>query len=138
MLTDEKSEIRELALRRIMKSRKQKRTSPVRSFCVPLINFEATSYIDMIDWQKTPITEPPIVMDIDDDTFLNMIREEDTPRLDFAHYPCHTQSVERHIKLVTEATRVVCGPEKRDGFIRARLESRSKMTKLDTKAQHHL
>ncbi|KAK0069476.1 hypothetical protein Bpfe_000653 [Biomphalaria pfeifferi] len=138
MLTDEKSEIRELALRRIMKSRKQKRTSSVRSFRVPLINFEATSYIDMIDWQKTPITEPPIVMDIDDDTFLTMIREEDTPRLDFARYPCHTQSVERHIKLVTEASQVVCGPEKRDGFIRARLESRSKMPKLDTKAQHHL
>ncbi|KAK0066832.1 hypothetical protein Bpfe_003567 [Biomphalaria pfeifferi] len=92
MLTDEKSEIRELALRRIMKSRKQKRTSSVRSFCVPLINFEATSYIDMIDWQKTPITEPAIVMDIDDDTFLTMIREEDTLRLDFARYPCHTQS----------------------------------------------
>ncbi|KAK0066937.1 hypothetical protein Bpfe_003672 [Biomphalaria pfeifferi] len=138
MLTDEKSEIRELALRRILKSRKQKRTSSVRSFCVPLINFEATSYIDMIDWQKTSITEPPIVMDIDDDTFLIMIREEDTPRLDFARYPCHTQSVERHIKLVTEASQVVCGPEKRDGFIRARLESRSKMPKLDTKAQHHL
>ncbi|KAK0042646.1 hypothetical protein Bpfe_027944 [Biomphalaria pfeifferi] len=138
MLTDEKSEIRELALRRIMKSRKQKRTSSVRSFCVPLINFEATSYIDMIDWQKTPIAEPPIVMDIDDDTFLTMIREEDTPRLDFARYPCHTQSVERHIKLVTEASQVVGGPEKRDGFIRARLESKSKMPKLDTKAQHHL
>lgn len=138
MLTDEKSEIRKLALRRIMKSRKQKRTSSVRSFCVPVINFEATSYIDMIDWQKTPITEPPIVMDIDDDTFLTMIREEDTPRLDFARYPCHTQSVERHVKLVTEASQAVCGPEKRDGFIRARLESRSKMPKLDTKAQHHL
>ncbi|KAK0055677.1 hypothetical protein Bpfe_014952 [Biomphalaria pfeifferi] len=137
MLTDEKSEIRELALRRIMKSRKQKRTSSVRSFCVPLINFEATSYIDMIDWQKTPITEPPIVMDIDVDTFLTMIRE-DTSRLDFARYPCHTQSVERHIKLVTEASQVVCGLEKRHGFIKARLESRLKMPKLDTKAQHHL
>ena len=138
MLTDERPDIRELALRRIVKSRKQKRTSSVRSFCVPVLNFEATSYIDMIDWQKTPITEPPIVMDIDDDTLLIMIQEEDTPTLDFARYPCHTQAVERHIKLVTEASEVVCGPEKRDGFIKARLESRSKMPKLDTKAQHHL
>jgi hypothetical protein len=48
---------------------------------------------------------------IDDDTLLTMIREEDTPRLDFARYPCHTQAVERHIKLVTEASEVVCGPE---------------------------
>ncbi|KAK0061524.1 hypothetical protein Bpfe_008906 [Biomphalaria pfeifferi] len=133
LLIQKTSEIRKLALRRIMKSRKQKRTSSVRSFCVPLIKFEATIYIDMIDWQKTPITEPPIVMDIDDDTLLTMILEEDTPRLDFARYPCHTQSVERHIKLVTEASQVVCGPEKRDG-----LEWRSKMPKLDTKAQHHL
>jgi hypothetical protein len=64
MLTDERPDIRELALRRILKSRKQKRTSSVRSSCVPVLNFEANSYIDMIDWQKTPIAEPPIVMDI--------------------------------------------------------------------------
>ena len=92
----------------------------------------------MIDWQKTPMTEPPIVMDIDEDTLLTMIREYDTPRLDFARYPCHTQAVERHIKQVTEASELACGPEKPGGFVRARSESRSKMPKLDTKAQHYL
>lgn len=138
MITDERPHIRELALRRILKSRKQKCTRSVRSFSVPALNFEATDYVDMIDWQQTPITEPPIVMDIDDNSLLTMIRDEETPKLDFARYPCHTQAVERHIKLVTEASEMVCGKEKRDGFIRARLESRMKMPKLDTKRQHRL
>ena len=52
MRTDERPDIRELALRRILKSRRMKRTSSARSFCVPVLNFEATSYIDMIDWLK--------------------------------------------------------------------------------------
>ena len=84
MFTNERSDIRKFALRRILISRKQKRTRPVRSFCTPVINFEATSYIDMIDWQKTPITEPPIVMDINNNTLLTLIREEDTPRMDLS------------------------------------------------------
>ena len=34
-------------------------------------------------------------------------------------YKCHTQAVERAVKLVTEAASSVVGEEARDGFIRA-------------------
>ncbi|KAF2903508.1 hypothetical protein ILUMI_02675 [Ignelater luminosus] len=36
--------------------------------------------------------------------------------------PCHTQAVERCIKLVTEASQAVCGDDVRDGFIGVRLK----------------
>ena len=39
------------------------------------------------------------------------------------NFPCHTQAVERCIKLVTEASQSVCGENRRDGFIRSRKES---------------
>jgi len=32
-------------------------------------------------------------------------------------FPCHTQSVERSVKLVTDASIAVCGESARDGFI---------------------
>jgi len=36
-------------------------------------------------------------------------------------FPCHTQAVERAVKLVTDASTAVCGESARDGFIRARI-----------------
>jgi hypothetical protein len=47
--------------------------------------------------------------------------------------PCHTQAVERCIKLVTEASAAVCGTAARDGFIRVRNEARNKMPRFETK-----
>ena len=55
-----------------------------------------------------------------------------------SHYkdiPCHTQAVERLIKLVTEASEHVCGEAEREGFIKNTLESRKNMPKFDTRKQ---
>ena len=49
-------------------------------------------------------------------------------------YPCHIQSVERYVKLVTEACQFVCGHMNRDGFIRSTIESRVNMPVFETKA----
>jgi len=48
-------------------------------------------------------------------------------------FPCHTQAVERHVKMVTEAGKSVCGKERREGYIRAKIASRKNMTKYNTK-----
>ena len=58
----------------------------------------------------------------------------DTP-LAVAAYPNHTQSVERCIKLVTDASKAVYGYDAQDGFIRARISSRTVMPRFDTKKQ---
>lgn len=56
--------------------------------------------------------------------------------MDFEKYPCHTQAVERCVKLVTEASLALCGPEARDGFIRTRIKARQDIPVFDTKSQY--
>ena len=54
MLTDERSHIREVASRRILTARQQRKAkAKVRQFSVPNLNFEATDYIDLIKWRDT-------------------------------------------------------------------------------------
>ncbi|GBP06283.1 Protein asteroid homolog 1 [Eumeta japonica] len=54
MLTDEEKHIRELAARRILKARSSPSTGKLpRTFEVPELNFDAKSYIDLINWQET-------------------------------------------------------------------------------------
>ena len=48
---------------------------------------------------------------------------------------CHNQAVERHTKLVTEASADVTGFEKRDGLIRQKIQSRRLMKAFNTKKQ---
>ena len=49
--------------------------------------------------------------------------------------PCHTQSVERHIKLVTEASSSVCDHLNREGYIRNKLKSRAATPQFNSKCQ---
>ena len=63
---------------------------------------------------------------------------DNTDVIQLPHFPCHTQSAERCIKLVTEASAAVCGQEQRDGFIRARFESRTIMKTFHANAEYWL
>ena len=56
------------------------------------------------------------------------------PAMDFVDFPCHTQSVERMVKVVTEASSSCIGKRKRDGAMRAKLKSRSVMPEFDHKS----
>jgi len=49
------------------------------------------------------------------------------------NFPCHTQSVERSVKLMVVASGAVCGQTRRDGFIRSRIESRRIMPQFHSK-----
>ena len=49
--------------------------------------------------------------------------------------PCLTQTVERCVKLITEASSPVCGADSHDIFMRARIQSRKEMPVFDTKRQ---
>lgn len=53
---------------------------------------------------------------------------------DFNLFPCHTQALERCVKLVTGASQKICGADARDGYITTTLFSRSIMTDFSTKA----
>ena len=48
-------------------------------------------------------------------------------------FSCHTQPVERAIKMMTEAAGSVIGAEARDGYIRQKIRSRKEVPRFDSK-----
>lgn len=140
-LTDERHEIRQLGLRRILKARiNENDPQIVREFKVPPMSFGAEDYTNLISWQKVNITEPPLTKGLTDDQIRHCIQcISETGEMgsdwfvDFPKFPCHTQAVERMVKLVTEASAAVIGEEARDGFIKARIESHKMMPAFETK-----
>jgi len=62
MIADERKYVRELGMRRILRARSE--AYGLRKFRIPALNFDATDYIDLIDWQETELTEPPLLTDI--------------------------------------------------------------------------
>ncbi|GBN27997.1 hypothetical protein AVEN_273696-1 [Araneus ventricosus] len=83
-------------------------------------------------------TEPPLTMGISDEALKQMVVDGIPAEVfDFQNYPCHTQSMERYVKLVTKTSIAVCGATKRDGFIRIRLESRQLLSQFNTKDEYH-
>ena len=103
----------------------------IRAFIVPKINFKATSYPDLIDWETAIFSEPPMTMSLSKEEILEFV---ETP-MTVPNYPCHTQAVERTIKLVTDAAGSVIGPEARDGFMRQKIKSRKEIGRIDSKKE---
>ena len=107
-------------------------SSNIRKFVIPKINFAATSYTELIDWNKANLTEPPLTKMLSDDE----IKSFDEIPFEVPKYPCHTQAVERAIRLVSEASTSVVGFEARDGFIRQRIRSRKELNTFDSKKDY--
>lgn len=137
MITDERKHIRELGLRRILKARSH-RVAGIRKFKAPQLKYDSVDYFDLIDWPNTRITEPPLIAGISDHDITELVKNGETTMVDFPRYPCHTQAVERCVKIVTQASAAVCGQISRDGFIKSRLESRRIMPTFNTKADYHV
>lgn len=104
-------------------------SSQVRPYVVPRINFEASDYMDLIDWEATQLSEPPLTSSLTNEQLTAI---KDSP-LQVADYPCHTQAVERAVRLVSEASASVIGQDARDGFIRQRIQSRKGLKMHATK-----
>ncbi|GBL85112.1 hypothetical protein AVEN_221331-1 [Araneus ventricosus] len=134
MLVDEREHIRDLVYRRILKARQivpKKKT--VRNFVPQKINFQASDYIE-INWNSCVVYRPPMLRDLSEDDIKSLINSDTTPIREIQKFPCHTQAVERWIKLVTEASNKVCGHDARDGSIRATLKSWSVMPNFSKKS----
>ena len=132
MLADSSKLKREKATNMTMKLRKNQNHSErtvVREFRVPNLLFDATDWDEIIDWTHVNITESPLTRSLTDK---QIQRIKDIP-LVVQKYPNHTQNVERSIKLVSEASKAVYGFDSRDGFIRARIKSRTMLPQCDTK-----
>jgi hypothetical protein len=134
MLTDERNYIRLLAIRRILKARENKQEG-IRRFTVPVIKFEAKDYTDLIDWHQSVVTEPPMLRAVSNEDFRNILKEK-ISLLEIKEFPCHSQAVERAVKIVTDASASVVGQIERDGLIRAKLESQRIIPSFESKSKY--
>ncbi|CAI9740997.1 Hypothetical predicted protein [Octopus vulgaris] len=91
MINDERNHIRELGRRGIRQVRTLYKGKSVRPFVIPALNFAVLNDIDIINWQDTIVTEPPLTQELSDEEINTFIQ------------PCHNHAVERCVKLVTEA-----------------------------------
>ncbi|GBM34931.1 hypothetical protein AVEN_41473-1 [Araneus ventricosus] len=120
MLKDERLHIRELAARRIRKSRgSSSNVKSVRVFLLPKLNFEAADYTEMIVRSSITISSPSILSDISTAVCSSILRDKENSEWDFFHFPYQIQAVERCVKLMIEASSKVYGFHKGDRFIRS-------------------
>ena len=98
---------------------------------MPKINFKATDYPDLIDWENAVFSEPPMTMSLTNEEILGFVNEP----LIVPDYPGHTQAVERTIKLVTEAAGTVIWSEAREGFMWQKIKSRREIGRCDSKKE---
>ena len=88
----------------------------IQTFFIPKINFRAKPFHKMVNLNLPDILEPPATKQFSCEE-INELRLQPL-KLD---YPCYNQAVERHAKLVTEASALTAGHEKRDGMIGQRI-----------------
>lgn len=106
----------------------QQGDSSVRTRRTPDINRDASSIGDLISWSEG-VSEPPLTCSLSTSEVKNFIN---TP-MEVLNWPCHTQGIERVVKMVTEASAKYYSQEKRDGGIRAQETSRRLMSKNESK-----
>ena len=101
---DENKDIQELSRRRILKARKleAEHGKGVRLFKIPEINFDATAYYELIDWQNVLVTSPSLLFDVTyEDVAYAITQRTGTSfmsQIKLNGISCHTQAVERMIK----------------------------------------
>ena len=127
MLADENADIRKKACDLILASRNSNSTS-LRKFQLPNINFSAQNYCEIVDWSQLSNADPPLLKICDFGEFGNSTWKEKIGKI-----PNHSQCVERHVQLVTQAAAAVCGAPRRDGYIRAKLMSRKAISRYASK-----
>ena len=131
MIGDSRPNIRTSALQYIASSRTNINEG-IRTFTVPKINLDAADYTDLVDLGIGPLLEPPLTCQYSLSELEEFVADPE-PYMRLTKYPCHTQAVERSIKLVTEAAAAVSGQESREGLIRTTLKSRNIMPVFETK-----
>ncbi|GBM41951.1 hypothetical protein AVEN_112111-1 [Araneus ventricosus] len=136
MIVDKRDHIRELGFRRIIKARNlASRRKSIRHFQPPKINFLVTDHIEMIHWNTTTLSPPPLLRRFTNQEICSKVQSGGTAaEWNFDKFPCHTQAVERCVKLVTEASQKAIPSNSRDGFIRTTVFSRSSMPSFSSKS----
>ena len=134
MLSSEEEQERRFAVEKILQIRgegdetTQLGDSSVRPRKTPSVNTEATSLSQLIDW-SSGVYEPPLTCSLttyDIKTFVSKA-------MVVPDWPSHTQSVERCVKMTTEAAAHVYSEERREQYIKGQMISRDLMRRNRSK-----
>ena len=98
-----------------MKARNQARgrRGNVRFFAIPDLKLDAPSYFQVVDWpvwwssgedEPDNVADPPILIDLTDEEVESFAENTAPDKYQLPPIPCHSQAVERHVKLVSEAS----------------------------------
>ena len=133
MLADDNPSNRRAAIDRIKTIRQFPISSQqhVREFLPPKVVESVETLKDLLPPQGR--FEPPLTINFTVEQ-LEKIAEEPL----ICDIPCHSQAVERCVRLVTEASSQVYGEDARDGFIRARIKSREMTPTFQSKKDFHV
>jgi len=101
----------------------------VREFLPPAVDESVETLTDLLP--PDCAFEPPLTMQLSVEQ-LEKIAEEPI----HMEMPCHSQAVERCVRMVTEASSQVYGMDATDGYIKARIKSRE-MTPNSFKSKQH-
>ena len=138
MAADSDKNIRQKAVEKIIVARGNE--DPVgltiREFIIPTINIMAKDYSDIIDWDDDEliITEPPALKSLSNDDLLNVINHP----FNVPSIPCHTQSIERMVKLVTEVSKKAVGHDNRSKLIISTINDRQKNPSFTSKSMYNV
>lgn len=104
---------------------------------IPDIKIEATSWAKLVD-AKGLAYEPPVTQHLTEMELLATVQP--FTRLDPSLYdfPIHSQSVERAVKLVSEASKHAYSMDKRHGIICGKQKSRKKRKRFPSKKDYLL
>ncbi|GBN98717.1 hypothetical protein AVEN_48819-1 [Araneus ventricosus] len=105
MIVNKRDNIRELSFRSFIKARNlPSKRKTTRSFEQPKIYFLATDYIEMIRWNTTTISPQPSLRGFThQDIWYKVQSGGAAAEWNCDRFPGDTQSLERCVKLVTEA-----------------------------------
>lgn len=139
MLSDDNKSIREKAVDTIIKIRQLPeadcevvKIDGVRKYSIPLLNFKADCYTNIIHLEIPSSTEPPLTLHLSDSELMSYIETAFVPPT----YPNHSQSVERAVKQVSKATSLVYGKEERHKLIISREAATRERPAYDSKKQY--
>lgn len=97
----------------------------------------------MINWTDITSIVLPMTQHITDEDLKKYMSNAIEPScqmqsIDFLCLSCHTQAIERVIKFVTESSLSACGPEARDGVVKAEIVLHKMMSKFEIKKTFYL
>lgn len=134
MLCSEEEQERRDAVEMILKIRgegdemTQLGDNRVRPRKTPTINTEATTLAQLIDW-SSGVSEPPLTCSLTTAEIKALVGNS----MVVPNWPPHTQSVERCVKMTTEAAAHVYSYERRDHYIKGQMVSRELMDRNRSK-----